>query len=258
MKLFVVLDPITSLLLHLLHDLVSLVTDKVALDDLSGSLEVVHELHASLPPLLHGLLHLIDGVAHLILVGHRATCHAQEVELLLPQFFDLLARQNTLDAFLNEESRSILFLFGSLFLDKALTNLLVKLGLNTLLLEGLDHEHDTVTSLTTSLVLLDQTDGVCDAKLDRVWVLHDLDLWLSGLIELVHVCIHELNLLIEWLRGLLLLLLAIIILLLLLFRLLLLLFLLAAGVFLDFLLEFDVNWDPAILAEVSRHWDFDD
>jgi hypothetical protein len=50
-------------------------------------------------------------------VGHRAACHTQEVELFLPQFFNLLARQNTLDAFLNEESRSILFLFGSLFLD---------------------------------------------------------------------------------------------------------------------------------------------
>ena len=126
------------------------------------------------------------------------------------------------------------------------------------MLEGLDHEHDTVTSLTTSLVLLDQTDGVCDTKLDRIRILHDLNFWLSGLIELVHVCIHELNLLIEWLRRLLLLLLAIIILLLLLFRLLLLLFLLAAGVFLDFLLELYVNWDPAILAEVSRHRDFDD
>jgi len=31
-----------------------------------------------------------------------------------------------------------------------------------------------------------------------------------------------------------------------------------ACVFLDFLLELDVNWDPAILAEVSRHRDFDD
>jgi len=84
MQLFVVLDPITSLLLHLLHDLVSLVADKVTFDDLSGSLEVVHELHASLPPLLHGLLHLVDGVAHLLLVGHGTTCHTQEVELLLP------------------------------------------------------------------------------------------------------------------------------------------------------------------------------
>jgi hypothetical protein len=178
MQLLVVLDPITSLLFHLLHDFITLVTNQVLLDDFPGGLEIIHELHASLSSLLLGLSHLGNRVTHLILHSHGTAGHSEEVKFFLSQFFNLLARQNTLNALLNKKSSCILFLFSGLLLNKAFTNLFVKLSLDTLLLKGFYHKHDTVATLTTSLILLNQTDGICNTELNRKWVLDDLSLWL--------------------------------------------------------------------------------
>jgi hypothetical protein len=125
MKLLVILNPVTPLLLHLFHNLVALITDEILLDDVSSCLEVIHEFHASLPALLLGLSHALERVSNLLLDGHGTSCHAQEVEFLLSELLNSLARQNTLDTFLYEQSSSILFLFSSLFFYQALTDLLV-------------------------------------------------------------------------------------------------------------------------------------
>ena len=166
MKLLVVLDPITSLLFHLFHDLIALITYKILLHDFPSSFKIIHELHAGLTSLFLGLSHLFNGVAHLILYCHWATSHAKEVKLFLTQLLDLLARQNAFNAFLNEKGSSILLLFCGLFFNKAFTNFFVKLSLNTLLLKRLNHEHDTIATLTPSLILLNQTDSIGDTELN--------------------------------------------------------------------------------------------
>ena len=75
MQLLVVLNPVTSLLLHLLHDLVTFVTDQILFDDFSGGLKVVHELHASLSSLFLSLSHALEWVTDLLLHGHGTTSH---------------------------------------------------------------------------------------------------------------------------------------------------------------------------------------
>jgi hypothetical protein len=125
MQLLVVLDPVTSFLFHLFHDLIAFVTDKILLDNFSGCLEIIHKLHAGLSPFLLGLTHLSDWVPHLVLDCHRTSSHAKEVKLFLAQFFDLLARQNTFNALLNEKRSGILLLFGGLLFNEAFTNLFI-------------------------------------------------------------------------------------------------------------------------------------
>ena len=176
----------------------------------------------------------------------------------MPQLFNPFARQNTFDAFLDEKSCRIFLLLCGLLLDEAFTNLLIKFSLYPLLFERLNHKHDTVATLATTLILLNQTDSISDAKFDSERVLHNLSLGLGRLTELVHVVVHELYLLIERLRWLLLLFLAVVVLLFLLFGLLLLLFLLAARVLLNLLFKLDVYGDATIFTEVPRDRNFND
>jgi hypothetical protein len=119
------LDPVTSLLFHLFHDLITFVTDKILLDNFSGCLEIIHKLHAGLSPFLLGLTHFSDWVPHLILDGHRTASHAKEVKFFLAQFFNLLARQNTFNALLNEKRSGILLLFSGLLFDETFTDLFI-------------------------------------------------------------------------------------------------------------------------------------
>jgi hypothetical protein len=110
---------------------------------------------------------------------HGAAGHSKEVKFFLAQLLNPLTRQNTLYALLNEKCRSIFLLFSSLLFDESFTDLLVELLFDALLLKGLDHKHDTVTTLATSLVLLYQTDSIRDAKLNGEWILDDFSLGLS-------------------------------------------------------------------------------
>ena len=59
MQLLVVLNPVTSLLLHLFHNLVPLITNEILLDDISSCFEVIHEFHASLSAIFLGLAHAL-------------------------------------------------------------------------------------------------------------------------------------------------------------------------------------------------------
>ena len=135
MFLLPVLNPIAALLFHLLHELISFIANHIALDDISGSLEVIHELHTGLSSILLCLKHLSDRVSHLILMSHRSAGHSEEVKFLLAQFLDLLAGKNSFDALLNKKACRIFLLLCGLFLDQALTNLLVELCLHLVLLE---------------------------------------------------------------------------------------------------------------------------
>ena len=145
-----------------------------------------------------------------------------------------------------------------MLLNKALSNLFAEVEFEALLFEFLLDQHNTVTALSTSLVLLNETDCISDAQLDGERILDYLRLRLRRLPALYHVVVHQLDLLIEWLGRLLLLLVVAVILLGLLLLLLFLLFLFTASITLHLLFELDVNWNAAVLAEVARHRDFDD
>ena len=90
MDLFVILDPVSALLLHLLHDFIALIFQDLGFNNFAGNFKIVHELHASLTPFLLSILHSLNGIAHLLLNSHGPAGHAQEEKLFLADAFDLL------------------------------------------------------------------------------------------------------------------------------------------------------------------------
>ena len=160
MHLFVVLDPVSALLFHLLHYVISLVVDDVYLLLVASCLEVFHELHPCLSALLLHRLHPGERITHSLLDGHRAAGHAQEKHLFLAHALDLLPCEYTLESFLYKDGSCVLLLLAGLFLDKTFSDLFVHFMLEALLLVVLLDQQDTVTALTTTLILLDQSDGI--------------------------------------------------------------------------------------------------
>jgi hypothetical protein len=102
MLLLVVLDPITSLLLHLLHDVVTFVLKDFILLDLPSRFEVIHVLHAGLPALILYRFHLLQGVLGLFHCGLRPARHAKEEHLFLAHHVYLFACQDALQSLLDE------------------------------------------------------------------------------------------------------------------------------------------------------------
>jgi hypothetical protein len=123
MDLFIILDPISSFLFHLFHDFISLIFQDFCLDDFTSCFEIIHVLHAGLSPLVLSILHSFNGITHFFLRCHRPTSHSKEEELFLTDGLNLFSCKDTFNTLLNKKSCSIFFLFRSLLLNNALTNL---------------------------------------------------------------------------------------------------------------------------------------
>jgi len=120
-----------------------------------------------------------------------------------------------------------------------------------------DHE-DSLTTLSSSVILLDQSDGIDDINVEGKWILNNFSLWLVITLVLLHQVVDELLLLSQWHRKLFLFTVIIILLLLfLLFASLLLLFLFGSIFFYRFF-ERKIDLDSVIFTEISWNWDFND
>jgi hypothetical protein len=123
MDLLIVLDPVSSLLLHLLHDFITLVFQNLCFDNFPGCFKIIHVLHSCLAPFFLGVFHSLDGIAHFFLDSHWPASHPQEKELFLANCFNLFPSKYALYPLLDEQVSSIFFLLGSLFFNQALTDL---------------------------------------------------------------------------------------------------------------------------------------
>ena len=123
-----------------------------------------------------------------------------------------------------------------------------------LILNLLVDEHDTLSTLSATIILLNEPDCLLDIDVERERILNHLNLWLVTLANLVHELTNKSCLLDEW-HGWWLLIALIIVLLLLLFLLLLWLLFLLTALLLNWLLKDEVELDSVILTEVTWHRD---
>ncbi len=157
MQSLVFLDPISTFLLHLLLDVSALIIINLSLQVFLSIFESVPELLLLKLSILLGFLHSLNGIVFHLFLGLRFPCHSQEHHLLLAHFLNFLTCQNTSKPFLDDQSifiieLSVIFLFDETFFDLALLLLMDHLIHNTL-----EDDHYTITTLTTSLILLDQS-----------------------------------------------------------------------------------------------------
>ena len=201
-----------------------------------------------------GSLHNFNGTVLELLLCLGFALHAQEDHLFLTHILDCLASKDSSDASLSELSGSVLLLLLSkfnLFRHCVLTGGLLFINLVDLLCDLVV----TQTTLATTLVLLDETNGRDDFHIQGERVVDNFVLGLSRLVGLLKDFVEQEVFFFNgagFLHYFFFLLFA-------LFSLLgLLLFLFLASVTLDLFLEGEVDFDPVVLLEVARHRDFND
>jgi hypothetical protein len=155
---FLVLDPVTAFLEHLINDIVSLNCFNVILDLLLCTIEHNHVVFLFLLANHGGSFSVLNGTILQLLFGLRLALHTQEDHLILAHDFDLLAGENSAEATLTELGSGVLFLLLSefdLLALSALTCSLLFVDLGDLIGDLVVTE----TTLTTTLVLLNQTNS---------------------------------------------------------------------------------------------------
>jgi len=132
------------------------------------------------------------------------------------------------------------------------------LGFKVRLLNPFEDHQDSLTTLPTSIILLDQSDGINDINIEGEWILYDFSFRLVITLVLLHQVIDELLLLCQWHWKLWFLTFIIILLLLLFLLFTSLLLLLFSSIFFYSFFECKINLDSIIFTEISGHWDFND
>jgi hypothetical protein len=112
--------------------------------------------------------------------------HAQELHLFKSEPLDILTCQDTSHPLLKEHARLIFLLFLTLLLQLSFSEKTHELGLFDGLLQILQNEHDTLTTLSASVVFLDDSNGLNDVDVKSERVLDDFSLWVSIAVILFH------------------------------------------------------------------------
>jgi len=206
-----------------------------------------------------GFLRAFDRVVFLLLFGLGLSLHTKENHLLLTHLLDRFASKNCTNAALYNLGRLLfLFLFsGSLHL--AIVHTLTVLGGLELAIDLLERVQVTSTTLSTSLVLLDKTDGGSDFEIKSERVISNfldglsrIETFLEDVIDLGFFLVHGENLFLGTvIVGTCLLFLTLA----LLFPLTLLLFF---SITLNLFLEDEVDWDLIVFLKVAWNRDFND
>lgn len=177
----------------------------------------------------------------------------------MADFVNALTGYDTPHPPLDDECGLSLDLVLALLLDEPLLDLLEHLPLLLLLSLRVHYEQHTPSALTTTLIFLDETDGIMDVvNLHGERLSHDLLHRCKSQMSIFNRLVYGSELILEVLDGLLGLLIIIGLLLLLLFLALLNLLSLLAALLLHGLTELDVYGDLVELTEVTRNWYLDD
>lgn len=139
-------------------------------------------LLVSLALILSGLS-LRDRVILLFVLGLGLALHAKEDHLLLPHLLDGLTGEDSTDLVLDDLSGLFLGLLAVRRVQLAVVHSLANIVVLDLTSDLLESVQVTATTLTTSLVLLDQTDSRRDLQIESEGVISDL---LNRLGSLVH------------------------------------------------------------------------
>ena len=255
---FLLLDPLSALLQHILLNVNALNLLNVVHELLLGRVKLHHVVLLQLLAMFALLVHALDGTVRQLDGGFGSTLHTKENHLLLAHLFDLFTGKNTFDAPLNEFGCYRFFLSGVGIIHLTLFDLaldLIGVNLRVVLLQDLLHAE---SALTTTLILLNPADSRDYFHVESERIVHDFLDWIGAFIVctgivLVHVLIDHKLLLAHGLWLLRWLLFSSLFLAFLLFRWFFFLFL--ASVALDFFFEGQLDLDLIVFLEVAGHWD---
>ena len=254
------MDPVTTLLQHAVLDIAALNVDDLSLQILLFLLECLPVIALDLLAVVLSLVSFLDRIILLLLFGLWLALHAKEDHFLLTHLLDCFAGKDSSNEALDDFSGLLfVFLFGRsehFTVVHALANIIGLVDASDLL-QGV---HVTATTLTTSLILLNQADGRGNFQIQGEWIVGYFLDWLSRLEALLQSLVNLGLLLVhgeDFLFG------SVIVILLFLafFATLLstfLAFLLFATFTFDFLLEDDIDRDLIIFFEVAWNGDLND
>ena len=108
MDLLIVLDPLTALLLHLFHYVVTFILKQLVLLYITSGFEIIHVLHASLSTLILDLAHFLQGVTSFFLSCLGSASHAKEEHFFKSQGLNVFAGNDTFETSLDKEGSIVL------------------------------------------------------------------------------------------------------------------------------------------------------